>query len=481
MFFACALCVATGIPASPPRWVPRSVVYVISVDRFENGDKANDPKGVESWEAEPTASSQFGGDLSGLRKKVDYVAALGINAVDLTPVFKASGADEFATSDFTTVDPKFGSDNDLVEFADELERRKIRLILDFVPAHCSIQFPPFQDVIRRGGDSAFKDWFFVQSYPVRTDSPPNYRAWHDMPSMPALNLANPDCRNYLLDAIGTWQNRTNVAALGLVRSDDVLDTFRSEALKRIQAHNQEGWIFTEGRSDGFRSALAAFFGTRPTKPSQFASAAVAAYREAGSEAGCYELNALDGPSLPRFRTVCGGSLARWKMATVLQFAWVGVPALYYGDEVGLEGGLPPANLRPMPWSKIATNDSNLKFVKRLIEIRKQDEALQSGTLETLLTDDDEDVCAFGRRLRGEFAVVAVNRSHQVRDVVVRLTPAQAVTVLAPNGYRNVVDGTPVAFGHDNVFRFSLAAESAAILLPEPVADAAQSQSPSRTR
>ena len=96
-----------------PSWLPGTTFYEIFPERFNNGDPKNDPPGTEPWGGRPKPRSFFGGDLAGIRQKLGHLTELGVGALWLTPVFSAPTNHKYDPSDYYTVDPAFGTNEDL--------------------------------------------------------------------------------------------------------------------------------------------------------------------------------------------------------------------------------------------------------------------------------------------------------------------------------------------------------------------------------
>jgi alpha-glucosidase len=122
-----------------------------------------------------------------------------------------------------------------------------------------------------------------------------------------------------------------------------------------------------------------------------------------------QLNQLDSHDTHRFFTLLKGDKARMRMASVLLFAYVGTPCLYYGTEVGLEGGQDPDNRRCFPWEKVSGSDW-LPFFRRLINLRKRRLELQKGSFELLNCTDD--VLVFGRQLNNQVSLLTMSLTQQ---------------------------------------------------------------------
>jgi len=111
-----------------PEWAKDSIFYQIFPERFHNGDKINYPENVEEWGGVPTRDNYFGGDLKGIIEKLDYLKELGVNAVYLTPIFKANTNHKYDTEDYMMIDPHFGDKETLKELVKEAHNRNIKRI-----------------------------------------------------------------------------------------------------------------------------------------------------------------------------------------------------------------------------------------------------------------------------------------------------------------------------------------------------------------
>lgn len=147
---------------STPEWVQDAVFYQIFPDRFHNGNPANDPAGVKPWGGKPESDSFFGGDLEGIIKKLDYLKDLGVNALYLTPIFTSTSNHKYNIDDYYEIDPAFGDKKILKELVEKAHQRGIRIVLDAVFNHSGFYFFAFQDVLEKGTESKYWDWFFIE-------------------------------------------------------------------------------------------------------------------------------------------------------------------------------------------------------------------------------------------------------------------------------------------------------------------------------
>jgi glycosidase len=104
------------------------------------------------------------------------------------------------------------------------------------------------------------------------------------------------------------------------------------------------------------------------------------------------------------------------LAMLLQFAYPGSPGIYYGDEIGLEGGKDPDCRRTFPWEETLWKSELHDWVKKLVSLRKHSPALRRGSLQRVLVDDARFCCAFLRQLGDERVLVVVNNSASRRQL-----------------------------------------------------------------
>ena len=177
-------------PFVTPEWVKGSVIYQIFPERFANGDPAVTPKGAMPWGEKPKWLEFQGGDLRGITQQLDYLQDLGVEVLYLNPIFLSPSNHKFDAIDYYQVDPAFGGNDAFKELIDGLHERGMKLILDASFNHCYPLFFAFKDLVEKGEESAYKDWFFVEEFPVQikyrphliTDeqrADPNFRRWQE--------------------------------------------------------------------------------------------------------------------------------------------------------------------------------------------------------------------------------------------------------------------------------------------------------------
>ncbi|MBC8143608.1 MAG: alpha-glucosidase C-terminal domain-containing protein [Armatimonadetes bacterium] len=463
---------ATFKPYVVPGWVEKTVFYQIFPDRFENGDKTNDPKDVQSWSAKPEWFNRFGGDIAGVEKRVGYLDGLGVGAVYFNPVFASPSNHRYDAEDFKRIDGQFGTNAEFARLTKELEKRGIKTVMDFVFNHSATTFFAFQDIRDKGEASAYKDWYFIKSYPVKIGENPNYAAWYGFSSMPKLNVLNPPTHDYLLSLMDYWTKTVPLAGIRLDVANEVEQQFWRDLRVRAKGIDPNLWIVGEVWGDGspwlkgdqwdsvmnyrFRDACLGFFAEEKTTPTQFANRLVALEQSYAPQVSRNMMNLLSSHDTPRFLTSCKNNEPMHQLAATLQFTWVGAPSIYYGEEIGMQGGGDPDNRRGMDWDKATESNAMLAHYKKLIAVRNAHPALQSGDAKILSTDDKSGTLAFSRTSGKDVAVVVLNRSRETRTV----------NVPAPKGtgtWKDALSGKSVAPGANGTVSVTLAPLTGAVL------------------
>ena len=141
-------------------WLSQASFYQIFIDRFCMADGNKDKNYINlKWGDIPNAKSFAGGDLKGIISKLEYIKSLGCDALYLTPIFKSPSNHKYDIVDYFEVDPNFGDETDLTNLVKELHNRGMKLVLDAVFNHVSELNDKFQDVISKGKESEYYDWF----------------------------------------------------------------------------------------------------------------------------------------------------------------------------------------------------------------------------------------------------------------------------------------------------------------------------------
>lgn len=382
--------------ASLPAWVADAVFYQIFPDRFCNGDPRNDPLAVTPWGNLPNRENFFGGDLAGIRARLDYLQDLGVNAIYLNPIFKARTNHRYDTSDYYSVDPALGTREDLKALVNDAHRRGMRLILDGVFNHCGDGFAPFQDVLAHGEQSAYKDWFHARGYPLSAD-PLNYLTCGGATYLPKLNHMYRPVQEFIFSVARYWLEETGMDGWRLdVPFKIPLDFWRAfrQVVKQVRPDAylvgeiwREAGPWVEGVFDGvtnyrLRDLILDYTLTTVLDGEDFGFEVSSLLAAHGAHAAGM-LNLLGSHDTARILTLFKGDAARLNVALTALMTLPGAPLVYYGDEVGLLGETDPDCRRCMPWDAAQWNAQVTADYRRLIALRQAHPALRYGTPQTL--------------------------------------------------------------------------------------------------
>ncbi|MCK5832152.1 alpha amylase N-terminal ig-like domain-containing protein [bacterium] len=411
---------------SVPDWARGTLFYQIFPERFANGNPSNDPQGTVPWGNKPEIDNFMGGDLAGVIDHLPYLDSLGVGAIYFNPIFEASSNHKYDTWDYLKIDDNFGS-NELFKTLDKkTEELDIMIVLDGVFNHIGFGSPIFKDVVEKGIESKFADWFFIHEYPVHGPENPNYEAWWGFGSLPKMNTNNPEVREYLFGAIRYWIEN-GVDGWRLDVAPDVPHEFWKAFRDTIRKIDSEAYSVGEIWGDGsqwlggdefdavmnyrFRDAMIEFFAKSNILPSDFLDRLGAYIADYASPVNEVQMNLLGSHDTPRFLTIAHEESWRSRLALIWALIWPGAPCIYYGDEIGMIGEHDPGCREAFPWNKIDTwNDDILSTVRYLSSVRKRNACLRLGSFRPLIIDDDAKIVAIERRFGDELAVVAVNLS-----------------------------------------------------------------------
>ncbi|MBD2693408.1 glycoside hydrolase family 13 protein [Anabaena catenula] len=427
-----------------PDWVKHAVFYQIFPDRFAKSQQPhkrllNNAK-WEDWDAKPTLQGYKGGDLWGILEQLDYIQSLGINAIYFTPIFQSACNHRYHTHDYYQVDPILGGNEAFKELLDAAHERNIKVVLDGVFNHASRGIFSFHDILENGPHSPWVDWFKIEGWPLAPytgDAPANYESWAGIRSLPVFNHDNPDVREYIMEIAEYWI-KFGIDGWRLdVPFEIKTPGFWQEFRQRVKAINPDAYIVGEvwrdsrewldgSQFDGvmnylFTGPTIAFTaGDRvnleqvkgrdyKTHPPLFAAEYAEKIEDLLKlypwEIQLTQLNLLASHDTARLITIAGGDIASFELATLLLLTFPGAPSVYYGDEVGLPGGLDPDSRRGFP-SAENWNLEILNLHKQLISLRHKYEALRIGEYQVLYARGE--LYIFARTLETEELIIAVN-------------------------------------------------------------------------
>jgi alpha-glucosidase len=409
-----------------PGWHLESVVYEIFPDRFASsglGVDAPDWAVRRAWDDLPIQEmglkSQydlFGGDLRGVEQHLDHISSLGADVVYLTPIFPAGSAHRYDSTSFDRIDPLLGGDDALRALLEAAHARGIRVLGDLTTNHVGIDHDWFRDR---------PDFFYRDG--------DRYASWMGVSTLPTLNWGSDGLRARMADVTEHWLDfgldgwRIDVANMtGRHGTED-----HARAAARVVREAAGGALVVAEHGHDFRHELegdgwhgvmnyAGFlrpvwwwlrdrsFARDPFRwdfpaPRFTGGQSVASMRafRAGVpwNATLQSWTLLDSHDTARFRSVTR-SREKHVVGIGLQMTTPGVPMIFAGDELGLEGEWGEDARRTMPWSRPETWDTALlEEYRRLIALRRSSPALARGGVRYVHVSDD--AIAYLREARGE--------------------------------------------------------------------------------
>jgi alpha-glucosidase len=428
-----------SLDAGGPGWHAESVVYEIFPDRFARGGLDAEPPDwaiPREWDELPTGRGPetpyewFGGDLRGIEQRLDYIERLGANVIYLTPVFPAGSTHRYDSTTFDRVDPLLGGDEALESLVRAAHARGLRVISDLTTNHTGDQHEWFvngeRDLYLFDESGDYESWWGIKTLPklnwrsaeLRARIQAVTRKWLDEPFL--LDGWRVDVANMTGRTGATDVNADVAPTLREVLNDDSVLVAEHFHDFRPDAHGWHGVMNYAGFSKPVwmwlrRDAEIPNLGLPGPMPHLSGSASVATMRafRAGVpwEFVLHSWAILDSHDTPRFRTMAG-SRERQLVGVGLQMTTPGVPMVFAGDELGLEGEWGEDARRTMPWDRREVWDEELlKSYRRLIELRRSSPALARGGIRYAFVDDD--VIAYLRETPDERLLCLASRaSHE---------------------------------------------------------------------
>ncbi len=447
---------------APPAWVRGAVFYQVFPDRFARGDPSPGPgappgpgPGTLPWEAPPPEDLPFpevfyGGDLAGLAARLDHLAALGVNALYLNPIFTSPSNHRYDVADFEHVDPRLGGDAALARLREALGARGMRYLLDLVPNHVGNRHPWF--LVAQADPAAPEAEFFTfERHPDR------YATWLGVRTLPKLDYRSAELRRRVATGedsvvrrwlrppwsadgwrvdVGNMLGRQGAVQLGAevarairaatkeTRPDAfLLGEHFFDATAQLQGDEWDGvmnyggftfplWHWLRGYRQELRKPDGVLVSPVPF-PTEALEAAWRARRAAVPWAvALQQYNLLDSHDVPRIRTVVGGNDALHRLAAVVQLTYPGVPGLYYGDEIGMADAPRLGPRGCMIWDERRWDRGLLAFYRDLVALRRASPALQEGGFQVLAIEPD--TLAYQREGPEGWVLVVAHRGERPR-------------------------------------------------------------------
>lgn len=473
-----------------PDFIKGGIIYHIFVDRFNKSGKVNfKKKGVlKSWDMDVdihapdgtyTPDDFFGGNFKGIIDKLDYLSSLNVTLIYLSPIFESSSNHRYDTGDYMKIDELLGTEEDFRELIQEAAKRGMGIMLDGVFNHAgadSIYFNKFNNYPTLGAyqskASAYYDWFTF------TKHPDEYECWWGITAVPTINKTNRGYQKLLLGKGGILDKWTKFDIAGWRL--DVVDELPEFLVDRIRAVikniNPDVLIVGEVWEDAsvkvsygtlrpyltgnqldsvmnypFREAVIRYLSGGVTE--KFIESVMMIVEHYPKQVLDCMMNLLSTHDTVRILNVFSGlyspikserqqiviqgealEKARKKliMAASILYMLPGVPSIYYGDEVGLQGYEDPMNRRPFPWGR--EDKEILAHFIRLGQIRREKKEIMLGGIRFY---NHPDLLIFTRETKAETIAVFSNVSGKKQ---VWTNTAKGVNLLN----RQIIDEGPVS-------------------------------------
>ena len=532
--------------------------YRVLLDRFENGNPANDPeaadlfpehrrnwelsKWTENWYAlSPTEQRnsehfydnaflrQYGGDLEGVRNRLGYLKGLGVTGLMLSPVFESASSHKYDVHSYHHIDPRLAphnaadtaylnreqpdnpkswyltsTDRGFVELLQAAHDSDMKVIVDVQVAHVSVNFWAFKDLLHKQEKSAYGPWFVVTDWD-RPETPFSsefeYKAMFGVEAFPELRkdslglVQGP--REYVFASIRRWMDPNGdgdpsdgVDGWRVELSSQLSRVFWEQFIGFVHGINPSAIVIGEPHpempkgkrlfdievTDTFaRLAHRLFLSSRCT-PTGFESGMADLRGALEPTAMDAQVNWIDNYETDRAASMCVNPALEYesmnslvvnpgydvrpptreervlqRMLILLQFAYPGSPEIYYGDEAGMWGGDDPDCRKPMLWpdreyddeSAVLVNGRTERYPVRfdstmfayyntLITLRRENIALRSGSISTIVLDDERFLYGFVRQAGANRVYVLFNAGMKKQECIIRLTDVpEGVRVDAP--------------------------------------------------
>ena len=441
------------------------------------------------------------GDLNGLTSKLDYISGLGASCIWLMPVAESPSYHGYDVSDYYKVQHDYGTADDFKQFVAEAHRRGIKVLVDMVLNHSSSEHPYFKAALADTA-SPYRSWYRFSPKPLGK-GPWGEEAWHKSPArneyywgvfwkgMPDLNYETPAVREEAKKVATFWLREMGVDGFRLDAVPYLVEegscmigcpgTHRflheyAEHVKRVKPE-----AYTVGEAWGNLATVLPYYPDQLTSYFGFelADSLISAVRH-GSASGLLAGYVRLQDTLPWYRwspllsnhdgtrtmTLLEGDQAKARLAATLLLTLPGLPFVYYGEEIGMQGDKPDERLRtPMQWNAlpgygftkgtpwetaqpdslittVAAQDADagslLNLYRKLIHLRKDNLALGIGKLLPLTTGSPW-VLAYARS-SGERTVIVIANLAGMPASGVSIGAVAGTLPAGRYGLRNLLNG-----------------------------------------
>ena len=454
---------------------PSDVMYLIMIDRFADGDALiNDPTQSPGIYDRENKFYYHGGDLQGVIDHLPYLKELGVTAIWLTPWYDnydrlneielkedkpSTGFHGYNPQDFYVVEEHFGTHEKLRELVETAHRSGMKIIQDQVmnhtgPYHPWVDDPPtptwFNGTKAKHLKNVFQTWVLHDPRAVESLRRETMDGWF-LDFLPDLNQHDPEVSRYLIQNTLWWIGTTGLDGIRMDTWQYVPNSFWRDwnsALKRefpnfkVVGEVKDGdavhTSFFQGgrvRFDGVDSGLDSLLDFPLFYPIRHAFAEGKPVNEIPKTLAKDYLytnpeilvTLLGGHDDGRFMSEKGATIAGLKLANAFVLTTRGVPQLYYGDELAMEGEDEPTTRRDFPGGfpgdkrnaftaagRTKDEQELFDYIRRLIALRRELEPLRTGALINLYVSEQQ--YAYARKTRSGAVVIVINNDNDAASI-----------------------------------------------------------------
>lgn len=385
-----------------PAWVNDTVWYQIFPDRFCRKNPGEKRHSCREWACQEDATWKefYGGDLAGIRSRLAYIADLGVGGIYLNPILWSDSNHRYDTIDYHSVEPDIGTEEELKALITEAHALGLRVMIDAVFNHCGAKCALWQDVLEKGPQSSYYHWFCVNRWPIdeqtHATKQGDYFSFAFVDNMPKFDTSEPDVMEYLTGIAKHWVCEWKVDGIRFDVGNEISHAFLKHLRLELKKCNPKLFLLGEIWHDAFPWLLGDEYDSTMNYPFL---ACVNNFWADKTQSGtdfmhginqCYSMyyeqvnrvlfNLLDSHDTDRLMERCHGNADTFLAQLAILFTMQGAPGIYYGTEIGMDGGGTKANRKCMPWEEIdAGSFAELTGqVKRLIAMRRQYPQTRSG-------------------------------------------------------------------------------------------------------
>ncbi|PEA53133.1 alpha-amylase [Bacillus pseudomycoides] len=360
-YFLCFICLLfvfqlpIYVSAEETRPWEDEIVYSIMIDRFNNGDSRND-KEIDTNRLE----AYQGGDIQGIIKRLDYIKEMGFTAILLSPPTASSSYDGYYPTDITKMNEHFGAMKDMQQLVQEAHERDMKVMLEFV--------------------------------------------------------VNNEDKTGTIEYAKQWIKQTDIDGYHLIHNENIPKSVLNEVIASAQSVKQHFFVITDTQMEGAKGVLNQAYQERMTdvfaKPNISVKSLYDVTKSGGDR---LEGTFVDNSQTERFVRKAKENKyyppARLKLALVYLYTSPGIPFVYYGTEIALDGGNVPDNRRLMDFK---SDEKFLQYIGKLGELRQTLPSLRYGTFELLY--DKDGMSIIKRKYKGETTLIAINNTTETQKV-----------------------------------------------------------------